>query len=290
MSLFIPFHKIYRKQLVFLEKMEIERSKENPEQPEHEPIDTAINLMDNGMLTLKLVSHHLKDFSSIQKNPNLESLILDNNDITSFLGAASQPKLKFLSIQNNPISSETFLNVMCSIVFGENLINVNGKEISAGEIQLGKEVAEFTYHFLTKGFLIKNFNPLTLEHAENNEVITMSITPKRSSPKSKISSSKQLSLNKNHKVNHSYKSEPPLIPVENTKYHHKHHRHHKSEFANEKSKKIRLAIEATTSPEKMVSVIFLYTTGEQIGLSVVSESTTDTVFFETYLSYTKLWN
>ena len=187
----------------------------------------------NECSTLIFKNNLLTNFNNIPVLNNLKCLILDDNRIKTFEGAKKQPKLSDLSIINNPISKEKFLNVMSIIIFGDNIRTVNEKQVTDEEIKTAKDLQPKLEDFISIGYLLKSIDPIVLENPITKKTVLIPQTPKegkynsaKSTPKQKksiLKTPKEKADKEKRKEMHSSKTIdspilnvtiPPLIPYE----------------------------------------------------------------------------
>ena len=81
---------------------------------------------------LILNNNQISSFQGMISLPSLTKLSLDNNNISSFEYATIQPSLTEISFLNNPISNWKYFKVMCILAFGNTLF-LNGSKSNLGD-------------------------------------------------------------------------------------------------------------------------------------------------------------
>ena len=132
---------------------------------------------------IDLSLNNLTDFTNFPPSlPDLTALILDSNQIVSFNGiqSSSFPKLRFLSLKQNPISQNIYFKLMCLIVFGSQLHSINGEKVNEPQRQNANKLRKLLFPDLIKGKIITNLDPLRFkEFFSENEIYDTKTTPLR---------------------------------------------------------------------------------------------------------------
>ena len=111
---------------------------------------------------LNLSGNKLTNLRGMVEMPNLKELNLDYNKIKSLKYAYDSENLVSISLKNNPISNESHLKVMCLIVFGQKLEQVNQQEITAAEYRLADFFRPKLHDYIIDGYVISSLDPIRL--------------------------------------------------------------------------------------------------------------------------------
>lgn len=130
------------------------------------------------LVTLNLSNNPLKTLESLRTIPTLTKLILDNTEIDTFRGIRPQPSLSTISVDCCPLSNYEFLSVMCTIVFGDNILQINGQNVNENDKYTGRETRSHLKPYLLQGWIIVSLNPLVLKHVLNGDILPLSDTYK----------------------------------------------------------------------------------------------------------------
>ncbi|KAJ1485012.1 hypothetical protein T484DRAFT_1795205, partial [Baffinella frigidus] len=88
------------------------------------------------MHTLFLQDNLLSNFDHLGVQPGCTSITLDRNRICDFTGAERLPKLRSLSLEQNPIEEWDLFVVMCCLAVNPQLLKVNGRVVTKQQRQL----------------------------------------------------------------------------------------------------------------------------------------------------------
>lgn len=108
--------------------------------------------------------------------PMLTTLILDETRLQTFIDANPQPKLSSISLLGTPLIQYEFLQLMCVIVFGDSISEVNGQILDDNTINIGKELRPRVQDYLKKGWIIYCYCPLCIVNPQNNQTINLTST------------------------------------------------------------------------------------------------------------------
>ncbi|OHT03893.1 hypothetical protein TRFO_28802 [Tritrichomonas foetus] len=87
---------------------------------------------------------------------------MDDTKIDSFYGANPQPNLIRVSFAQSPISAGKYLIEMCLIVYGDQLLSVNGKKISPQQKEYSNMTRQLLRPELINGWVISSDKPIHL--------------------------------------------------------------------------------------------------------------------------------
>lgn len=122
--------------------------------------------------TIDLSENNIVNFHGMKALPILISLNLDNNNIDSFKDLTSSkafPKLRWLSIKNNPIIRSPFFRLMCLVCFGSQIITINDVNINEQSRTVADKIRDSLFPELQKGYLLSSFNPIRLVNSANKD-------------------------------------------------------------------------------------------------------------------------
>ena len=108
---------------------------------------------------LDLSHNNFVDFTGMTKMPSLTRLNISNTSIQTFVGAVEQESLIQISAQKTPLSSHSFFNLMCLIVFGTQIQLINQCKITSADVKQCKRYKEFLLPYLLQGWVIMNLIP-----------------------------------------------------------------------------------------------------------------------------------
>ena len=108
---------------------------------------------------LDLSHNSFVDFAGMTSMPSLTRLNVSHTNIQTFIGAVEQESLIQLMALKTPLSSHSFFNLMCLIVFGPQLQIVNKSKITSADVKQCKRYKEHLLPYLLKGWLIMNLIP-----------------------------------------------------------------------------------------------------------------------------------
>lgn len=118
---------------------------------------------------LNFSKNPISSFKNLPALPILQEIILDYTDIKNFEDAQPQPRLSSISLLNTPICQCPFLSLMCVIVFGNSVKEVNGKILEEIEINTGIQIRAQVISYITRGWLIYSYQPLCIFNSKTNE-------------------------------------------------------------------------------------------------------------------------
>ena len=118
---------------------------------------------------LSLSHNPIRTFDHFPTFPLLKSLRLEDTKIDSFKGALMQPSLTHINLALSPISANKFLIEMCLIVFGNQLISINGFKISNSQINYANAAREYLLPELKMGWVLTSKNPIRLMNPFNRQ-------------------------------------------------------------------------------------------------------------------------
>ncbi|EAX91494.1 hypothetical protein TVAG_285460 [Trichomonas vaginalis G3] len=130
------------------------------------------------LITLNLTNNPLKTLESLRTIPTLAKLVLDNTNIDSLLGVRPQPSLSNLSALSCPLSDYEYLAMMCTIVFGDNIMQINNQQVNENDKLAGREARSHLKPYLLQGWIIVSTIPLVLKHVTSGEILPLSDTYK----------------------------------------------------------------------------------------------------------------
>jgi hypothetical protein len=117
---------------------------------------------------LSLAGNPITDFSGLATLSALTSLILDQTNLSSFLGAQPQPSLRFISFRETPLAKCPTHRIMAAVVFPDSLTTIHRMELTAEERQKRDIFLPYIANDLTMGWIIQSETPLILCHNQTN--------------------------------------------------------------------------------------------------------------------------
>ena len=137
-----------------------------------------IEKIDN-FQSLSFEGNPISSFKTLPKLRSLRKLCMDNTKIQSFQDCVSQPKLSSVSFFNTQIEKYEYLELMCSIAFGNRIRRVNGKSLTAEQLNFANETRSILKPYLKKGYILKSLDPPVLINYFTNEKKTFSSRKKK---------------------------------------------------------------------------------------------------------------
>ena len=121
----------------------------------------------------------ISSFKTLPKLASLRKMCLDNTKITSFMDCPTEPKLSSVSFFNTPIEKYENLSLMCIISLGNRIRRVNGKSLTAEEINFANETRSILKPYLKRGYILKSIDPPVLINYYTNEKKTFTRQKKK---------------------------------------------------------------------------------------------------------------
>jgi len=171
---------------------------EFPDRLELEDI-SILNCSNNPILSL----------SSLPSMPKLKKLLLENTKISSFEKARPQHSLVSVSFIGSPISNNFYLDIMCLVVFGQQLRYVNGSKIMESMIKYAREIKNYVKDYLLDGWIITNNCPLCVSNPKTKK--SLSFPQNENSNEDVNYMLSDISPQKDYSHTHSAKSDASLM-------------------------------------------------------------------------------
>ena len=126
-------------------------------------------ITNKGCSVLNLSYNNIKSIERLETLEYLEVFKLTGTQIGSLFGVKEQPLLKKLYVSKTPLSSLSNYRIMCAIVFGENVEEIDSVPLTQKEINFISQYGEDLKPFLVEGWIIMSTNPIRLLNPETRQ-------------------------------------------------------------------------------------------------------------------------
>lgn len=118
---------------------------------------------------IDLSGNPIVDFKGMKTFPELHTIDCSNTRLTSFNYFPNQEGIKSFICKKTPLCTYQFLNLMCTIVFGQSLESVNGISINQNTKSNALTLTPKIRPFLVKGWTIQNLTPVKIIHTQTRQ-------------------------------------------------------------------------------------------------------------------------
>lgn len=112
--------------------------------------------------TIDVSGNPITNFEGLQDVNCLTTLRADRTQINSLQGGVTMKSLLKISLFESPIASAKLLSLMCVIVFGPSLAQVNGKTVTERTRRIAAEIRPKIRKYLLDGCLLVAVSPMTV--------------------------------------------------------------------------------------------------------------------------------
>ena len=140
----------------------------------------------NNLEFLDLSNNPINSFKTLSQSLILKELILNNTLIENFEGAPNLPNLITISLINTPISNHKTFLIMCLVVFGFQLKEINKIKITNDLIIKSNNLKDLIRPSLISGWILETELPIVLLNLKTNKRIKMSLSDKNNEKNSDL--------------------------------------------------------------------------------------------------------
>lgn len=124
---------------------------------------------------LQFDDNPIENFNGLITLPNVKDFSLNNTHISSFLNVPELPKLERISLKMTPLGSYKTIDLMCALVFGNQLMYVNGEEITKKQKKFATQNRNYLLPYFREGWVLTSINPVRFIHYQTRARITIKI-------------------------------------------------------------------------------------------------------------------
>ena len=140
---------------------------------------------------LDLSKQQIKNFIGMKEYQSLNTLIMDDNPLSSFEGVFPENQLEVFSCMRTPLGNSKYLILMALTIFGDTLMRVNGVNISNKQKNTANLISNYIGDYLCDGWILMNVNPIKLMNPTTRQRKTIYVQPPKNEYSAAVSPIKE---------------------------------------------------------------------------------------------------